>query len=105
MQTIQVLFSIDYDSGHAPWWIGEGVESWVASQARTLPEIVHEMERIFAAHFMSCREVGNDPCSVPMPIDRVVAFNKAPSTHRAVLYVDDQADYVTATFVKPDGTP
>jgi len=49
------------------WWVADMPDIGVAAQARTLPELGVEIERIVIAHFAVNAEVGTDPFRCKQP--------------------------------------
>jgi hypothetical protein len=49
------------------WWVAQLPDIGVATQARTLPELGAEIERIVVAHFAVNAEVGTDPFRCKRP--------------------------------------
>ena len=52
--------SIEIHHEHG-WWVADMPDIGVVTQARTLPELGVEIERIVVAHFVVNAEVGTDP--------------------------------------------
>lgn len=52
--------SIEIHHEHG-WWVADMPDIGVATQAKTLPALGVEIERIAVAHFETAREVGADP--------------------------------------------
>lgn len=55
-QTISVLIERVED-----WWVAQCIEHDLATQARSLDELHHEVESMLVAHIRSCEELGIEP--------------------------------------------
>lgn len=57
------------------WWVANMPDIGVATQAKTLPELGVEIERITVAHFETAREIGADPfrCQRPSTAEQLRA--------------------------------
>jgi hypothetical protein len=56
----KAIKSIEIHHEHG-WWIADMPDIGVATQAKTLPELGVEIERIVVAHFTLHAEIGTDP--------------------------------------------
>lgn len=56
----EAIKSIEIHHEH-DWWVADMPDIGVATQAKTLPELGVEIERIIVAHFAVNAEVGTDP--------------------------------------------
>jgi hypothetical protein len=54
IKTIEIFHQND-------WWVADMPDIGVATQAKTLPELGVEVERIIWAHFETAKELGTDP--------------------------------------------
>lgn len=89
------------------WWVALMPDIGVGTQAKTLPELGVEIERIIVAHFATAAELGADPfrCKHPSAIDDVtetlnVVLATRTSTYAAIassLRVIEQRLLATAT--------
>lgn len=96
---------IHHESG---WWVAQMPDIGVATQAKTLPALGIEIERIIIAHFASNAEIGADPfrCKRSSAIDEVtetlnVVLATRTSTYAAIassLRVIEQRLLATATI-------
>jgi hypothetical protein len=58
MRTISIRVVLFED---AAWWCAQCLEHDIAAQARTLPELREELERVLTAHALLDLESGNEP--------------------------------------------
>lgn len=47
------------------WWVAQCVEHDFVTQARTVAELLNEIEHMLIAHICSCEEYGIEPFQVP----------------------------------------
>jgi hypothetical protein len=64
------------------WWVAQCLQVNVATQARTLPELRAELDRILAAHFETCTTLKIDPFASPAPA-RI--WSKYAATQEAIV--------------------
>lgn len=79
-KTIQTI-EVHHEHG---WWVAVIPDINVATQARTLPELGVEVERIICAHFALHTEYGGDPFRLKRPSMREIATRALDGWSRLV---------------------
>jgi len=77
------------------WWVAMIPDIGVATQAKTLPELGVEVERIIVAHFETAKELGVDPfrCKqLSSPAIAAKAIDGWARAARAFSDADDEAE-------------